>query len=167
MAINVKLSNFDEKELLNLNKNILNELKERQIIRTNNNPIGDYGEWLSCKSLKLNIEKNSNAGYDASDKKGIRYQIKCRKITSNNKSKQLSVIRNFENNNFDFLIGLIFNETYDLKEAYKIPHNLIKKYYPKFNKHQNGYIVHLKGEILKDRLVKNIINNFTNPENTF
>ena len=66
-------------ELLRLHSDIISELKRRDIVRTQNNPIGDYTEWLVCKCFNLQIEGNSKAGFDATDSHGLRYQIKGRR----------------------------------------------------------------------------------------
>src|SRR5690242_5812454 len=88
---------------------ILDELRSRKIIRTSNNPIADYAEWLVANKLNLKLAINSQPGFDAVGDDGIRYQVKCRRLTTQNKSKQLSVIRNLEANKFDYLIGGLFH----------------------------------------------------------
>jgi len=42
----------------------MDELKERGVIRTANNPVSDYAEWLFAKAMKLDLMPNSSAGYD-------------------------------------------------------------------------------------------------------
>lgn len=135
---------------------IMDELKERKIIRSNNNITGDYAEWVVKKALDLpELPSQSTKGYDAEDLKGIKYQIKGRRITTKNSSRQLGAFRDIEEKNFDFLIGVIFDEDYNFSEAYKIPHSIIKKY-SKHNKHVNGHIMHLKGPILSEIGVERI-----------
>jgi hypothetical protein len=95
---------------LKLHSSIIDELKRRNVVRTRNNPVGDYTEWLVKRALKLQLSNNSKMGYDAKDnRKNIKYQIKGRQITSDNKSKQLSVIRKLEDKKFDFLIAVLFD----------------------------------------------------------
>jgi hypothetical protein len=154
-----KLKSLNERELLQKYDKIINELKEREIIRTGNNPISDYGEWLVSKKLKLSLLPNSKKGYDAVNNRKVKYQIKCRRPTEKNKSKQLSVIRNLKDKSFDLLIGIIFDNAYNVVEAYQIPHDVIKKH-ATFSKHQNGHILHLKGKILEDKKVKDILTKF-------
>lgn len=80
-------------ELLAIYSKIIDELKEREVIRTRNNPASDYAELLVSRALGLSLMSNSNAGYDAISDDGIKYQIKARRISKDNRSKQLSVIR--------------------------------------------------------------------------
>ena len=140
--------------LLQCFSSILDELKQRGVVRTRNNPTGDYAEWLVATKFKLKLEPNSNAGYDAASSRGkkVRFQIKGRRAK---KSRQLSVIRNLEAKKFDYLIAVFFDDDFAVREAYKIPYKIVKKY-AEFNEHQNGHILHLRGDILKDNKVEDI-----------
>ena len=134
-------------ELLGCFANVLDELKKRKIVRTRNNPVADYAEWLVTQQLGLSLERSSKRGYDATDHSGKRYQIKSRRLDQTNESKQLSVIRNLDNNEFHYLVGVLFNRDFTVKEAYKIPHSVIREH-ASFSEHQNGHILHLQGEVL-------------------
>nr|VFK21824.1 MAG: hypothetical protein BECKLPF1236B_GA0070989_12775 [Candidatus Kentron sp. LPFa] len=84
------LSVMSEARLLRLHASIINELKARGVVRTRNNPIGDYyTEWLVAEALDLELTDNCAAGYDATNSNGKRYQIKGRRITPENNSRQL------------------------------------------------------------------------------
>lgn len=153
-----KIKDFDgltELDLLNLYASVISELKSRKVVRTQNNPIGDYTEWLVADRLNLTLAENSAAGYDAVNRKGIRFQIKGRRVTPRNSSRQLSAIRKLESKDFDFLIGVIFDSDFKIIEAVRVPHKIIGKY-AKYSKHQNAHILHLKGDILNDPEVKGI-----------
>ena len=65
---------------------------------------------------------------------------------------QLGVIRNLKDKPFNFLVAIIFNNDFSIKEIYKIPFKVIKKY-SHFSKHQNGHILVLKDKILVDSKV--------------
>jgi hypothetical protein len=49
----VDLKNSEVKELLQFQGKITNELIERGVVRTQNNPLGDYTEWLVAKAFNL------------------------------------------------------------------------------------------------------------------
>jgi hypothetical protein len=138
---------------------ILEELHLRKVVRTFNSPIGDYAEGFVAKTLGLKLMSNSNTGYDAEDANGIRYQIKCRRITAHNKSRQLSAIRNLEKQEFDFLIVVLFNERLEIEKVVKIPHQIIHKY-AKFREHVHAHILHLRADILGDPLTKDLTDQF-------
>ena len=142
-------------ELLGYFADVLDELKQRKVIRTRNNPVADYAEWLVVQSLTLSLEANNRAGYDAINEKEERFQIKSRRLDPSNMSRQLGVIRNLEVKEFDYLVGILFEKDFTVKEAYIIAHEIIKKY-ARFSKHLNGYLLNLKGKILEDPKVENV-----------
>lgn len=154
-----KLSSMTEKELIIFSYKIMSELKSREVIRTRNNPIADYCEWFVSRKFNWTLQTNSNAGFDVLDRAGQRVQIKCRTISVGSGvrvgPRQLGVIRNLEMNTFDYLIAILFDEKVEVVSAYKISKPLIRKY-SKFNKHQNGHILSLKGDLLKDHRLEDI-----------
>ncbi|MBX7198507.1 MAG: hypothetical protein K1X51_03950 [Rhodospirillaceae bacterium] len=133
------LSSMTPSNLLNLHARIIDELRARELIRTSNNPVGDFAEYLFCKAFGWNRTGNSNAHLDAIDSDGKRYQIKARKITSHNASRQLGALRDLEHGHFDFLAGVLFSERYEVRRAIIIPHALIgprAKWVAKTNSHK-------------------------------
>jgi hypothetical protein len=146
------IKNLKTKELLSLYSNILEELLCRKVVRTANNPVADYAEYLVADKMVLHLANNSNAGYDAVDKDGVRYQIKSRRFNNHRQPKQLGVIRDIEKNSFDFLIAVLFDFNFNVVEAYKIPKDLITEY-ARFSIHQRGHLLTLKGKVLSDERV--------------
>ena len=144
----MKIEKMSVNELLIAFGQILNELRKRGIVRSQNNPVGDYTEWLVSKAFGLTLQNNSKSGFDAVDAKGVRYQIKGRRLHSRNESRQLGVIRNLEAEEFDFLIGVLFAEDFSVLEAYKIPYKLVGPPHSRFCRHQNGNILILNGAVL-------------------
>ncbi len=149
------LRELSVKELLKQHSAIIDELKRRKIVRTKNNPVGDYTEWLVAKGLGLELASNSSAGYDGVDSEGVKIQIKGRRITPENKSRQLSAIRKLKEKDFDQLAAVIFNENYEIIDAVLIPHEVIEEY-ASYRSHENAHILHLKGPILNDPRIKDI-----------
>jgi len=120
------LDEFAPKELLCLFGSILDELQSRSIVRTSNNPVSDYTEWLVSTRLNLKLAGNSEKGFDAtSGSDGLKYEIKARRVTPANKSRQLSAIRDIEGKHFDFLIAVVYNKNFDVILALKIPHAVV------------------------------------------
>ena len=149
------LRELSVKELLKQHSAIIDELKRRKIVRTKNNPVGDYTEWLVAKGLGLELAGNSSAGYDGVDSEGVKIQIKGRRITPENKSRQLSAIRKLKEKDFDQLAAVIFNENYEIIDAVLIPHEVIEEY-ASYRGHVNAHILHLKGPILNDPRIRDI-----------
>ncbi|CAH6812731.1 conserved hypothetical protein [Vibrio chagasii] len=151
----MNLSELSEKDLLRLQASATNELLRRNVVRTQNNPLGDYTEWLVAKALGLELQSNSQAGYDGTDSDGIRYQIKGRRVTPKNQSRQLSAIRNYEEKDFDVLVAVIYDENFDIIEAVQCPHEVIADY-ATYRSHVNAHILILKGPVLSDSRVQSI-----------
>ena len=142
-------------ELLASHSAVLNELRHRNVIRSNNNPTGDYAEWLVSTKLNLILETNSAKGFDARDSNGLRYQIKGRRVTSRNNSTQLGVIRNLDSKDFDFLLAVIFDVNWQVLYAAKIPHETIPLL-SAFHPHVNGHIMHLRPAIFDKQSTEDI-----------
>lgn len=150
-----RLGALTEAQLLALHAGVIDELRGRSVVRTTNNPLGDYTEWLVCRALNLCLEPNSRCGYDAIDADGTRYQIKGRRPTTANPSRQLSAIRKLDTQDFDVLIAVIFDETYAVQEAWSIPHGIIATY-ARYREHVNAHILHIQGALLNDPTIERI-----------
>jgi len=133
--------------LLKIYSEILKELRRRNLIRSTNNPVADIAETLVALALKLELVEASTAGYDAISKSnGLRYEIKSRRITSENKSRQLSFIRELDKEHFDFLVGVLFGEDFQILKACIIPRSTVQKL-AKYVKHVNGWRLMLADSI--------------------
>lgn len=119
------LNDFSPKEILQLYGKILDELSARQIIRTSNNPVSCYTEWFVSQRLGLILSGNSKKGFDATDKSGVKYEIKARRVTPSNKSRQLSAIRDLDGGHFDFLIAVVYDKNFEVILALKIPRSVV------------------------------------------
>lgn len=139
--------------LLQLQASITNELRSRGVVRTHNNPLGDYTEWLVARALNLRLQASSTAGYDGIGGDGLRVQIKGRRTTPNSSSRQLSAIRKYNEKDFDALVAVIYDEAFNIIDALLIPHEVIGDY-AIYRAHVNAHILILKGPILKDQRVQ-------------
>jgi hypothetical protein len=148
-------NDFSTIELLRCYAAILDTLNARGVIRTQNNPVADYAEWVVSQALGLELTPNSKAGYDALGADGTRYQIKSRRIDLSKDPRQLGVIRKLDAVEFDYLIGVLFSRNFSALEAYKVPHAVIRDF-ARFRAHQNGYVLHLRGNVLEAPGVENI-----------
>jgi hypothetical protein len=139
----IELANLSPKELLALHASIGEELRTREITRSSNNPTGDIAEYLFCKAFGWVRAENSNRNIDATGRDGARYQIKGRRNTAHNASRQLGAIRDFEGRHFDFLAGVLFTESYDVLRAAIIPYEVVAAkatFVPRTNSHK--FILH-------------------------
>lgn len=126
------------KGLLVLHGQIMDELRDRGIVRTGNGPVGDYAEVLFARAFGWTLETNSATGFDATDAAGVRYQIKSRRVTARNPSRQLGALRRLPDHNFDVLAAVLFDENYAVRRAALIPHSEVVTG-AKFMAHTNSW----------------------------
>lgn len=112
-------------ELLVLHAQIGEELRDRGVVRSANNPTGDLAEYLFCRAFGWQQATNSERGYDAIGLDGTRYQIKGRRIHRRNKSRQLSAIRDIGGGHFHVLAGVLFDDDFNVMKAALIPAALV------------------------------------------
>ena len=126
--MNNKLKIHTDEKLVHMYAGILGELRNRGIIRSYNAIPGDLGERFAAYKLGLTLVANSVKGYDAQDASGTRYQIKTRRVTARNKSRQLGGFRDLHQELFDYCIVVILGEDFTPEELWKVPHHIITKY---------------------------------------
>lgn len=141
--------------LLALYNEILKELKRRKVTRSTNNPVGDLSEFLVRSALQVKLVQKSTKGYDAIDSDGRRYEIKGRRPTKENPSRQLSVIRELDKGYFTHLIGVLFTEEFKILRACVIPIEVIREHSKRYE-HVNGWRLELTDEIITCDGVKDI-----------
>ncbi len=88
------------------------ELRRRGVTRKPNNPVGDLAEHLFCRAFGWKQAPNSMRDADATDDAKVRYQIKGRRLTSHNASRQLGALRDLTAQGFDALAAVLFTEDY-------------------------------------------------------
>jgi hypothetical protein len=108
-------------QLLVLHSRVADEFRRRGITRTSNNPTGDLAEYLFCRALGWKQTGNSNRHFDAVGADGTRYQVKGRRMTRYNQSRQLGALRELTGAHFDFLAGVLFSDDYSILRAAIIP----------------------------------------------
>ncbi len=143
------MTNLTDQEVFGLWAATMRELTRRELIRSANNPTGDYGEVVAAKRLGLRLVGNSTASYDAVDQDGTRYQIKARRLQDYKTSRRLSAIRNLDQGGFDHLIAVLFDGDFRLKEMWRLPIDLVREH-AVYQKHTNAHILHARGPVLAD-----------------
>lgn len=125
--MNSDLEALSVAELLRLHSEALEELRRRDVTRSANNPTGDLAETLFCHAFGWDQAPNSEKGFDATGSDGTRYQIKARRLTRPNTSRQLSAIRNLQDATFDVLAGILFDKHYVVIKAALIPRPVVEE----------------------------------------
>lgn len=138
------LKSLSVAKLLVLHAQVGEELRERGVVRSANNPTGDLAEYLFCRAFGWQQAPNSERGYDAIGPDGTRYQIKGRRIHRRNKSRQLSAIRDIGGGHFDVLAGVLFNDDFHVVKAALVPIALVTE--------RSTYVAHTNSNkfILRD-----------------
>ncbi len=134
--------------------NIMDELRDLKVIRSTNNPAGDYGEYLAEHKLGLIQAPKSSKGYDLTDNNGTKYQVKTRRLTRHNKSRQLGGFRDLDEKLFDYCLAIILTEDFILNEMWVISHDIICKYTRDTTRGFQRLV--LDGKLLKEIGVKRI-----------
>ena len=134
----VNLDQLPTRELLKLYASLLDALRTRGTLRSANNPVADYAEGLCKRAMGWELADKSTAGYDATDAQGRKFEIKSRRITTENASRQLSAIRAIERQRFDFLAGVLFDREFAVMRAALIPFAVVKQH-GKLSAHTNSW----------------------------
>lgn len=127
------------RELLSLSRGVLLELQRRQVVRTDNAPLGDVAEYLVRAAYGGSLVANSGKSYDLVDADGQKIQVKARTILNGKPGSQLfSVFRTFD---FDRAVFLVFDrDSMDLLRAVEADRDLVRSV-AIFKAHDNGYAV--------------------------
>lgn len=113
------------KKLLLQYRNIINKLRDMDVIRTGK-VVSDYGEYVACKKFKLKRAQSTvNKGFDAVDKRGKKYEIKTRKATAWNKPG-IFPVKKSQLKIADFLIYVEFDDDWNIVILLKIPTKKVK-----------------------------------------
>jgi hypothetical protein len=113
------------RELLALHAELAEELRTRGVVRSSNNPTGDLAEHLFCRAFGWVQAGNSHPAADAAGADGTLYQIKGRRWTRHNQSRQLGALRGLSDGGFDRLAAVLFKQDYSVARAAIIPHALV------------------------------------------
>jgi hypothetical protein len=143
----LKLNELENSELLQGYAAILRELRSRGVLRSSNNPVADYSEWLVCSRLGLSLATKSTKGYDALSADGTKYEIKSRRITPQNSSTQFSAIRQLRARHFDYLVGVIYEPDFRVRYAAQVPFELVEPNC-RFSEHANAHLFSLTPAVL-------------------
>jgi hypothetical protein len=134
------------RELLATYESILVELRQREVVRTNDAPAGQYAEWLACRTLGGTLAANSVKSYDLTTDAQERIQVKARVVRNTAKAgeRQLSPFRSFD---FDAALVILFDASYDVLRAVMLTPESIRAH-ARQSTHVNGWIVIARDSLL-------------------
>jgi hypothetical protein len=143
------------RELLVLYGKVLDTLRARGTTRSANNPVADYAEGLCKVALNLKLADKSTPGYDGTNPSGHKIEVKARRITKENGSRQLSAIRGIDSQHFDYLAGVLFNADFSVMKGCLIPYDAVKQH-GKHTAHTNSHRFLLRDSVWSLPGVKDI-----------
>ena len=130
------------REILATYEVLRDELRRRNVVRTNDAPAGQYAEWLAHRALGGMLEANSVKSHDLVTRDGRKIQVKSRVLRSPSKAseRQLSPFRSFE---FTEALVILFDREYDVIRGTLLPMSVIRR-----NATESG---HVNGRIFTAR----------------
>ncbi|MGF2949269.1 DUF6998 domain-containing protein [Microbacterium alcoholitolerans] len=111
------------KHLMQLEASIVTELRRRELVRTNNKPLGDIAEhvvWLARGGV---LEPNSTKSHDITTASGHRIQVKAMANRAAGAGARFSPFRSA---GYHSAVFLVFDSTFEITEAYEVEADLIE-----------------------------------------
>lgn len=125
----------------------MRELRVRDVLRTNNQPSGDYAEWLAHRALGGVLAPPAEKSFDLTMDDGALVQVKARTVSPKVKPGQLqtSVFRSWD---FDMAVFVQFAEAdYRVVRAALVPKEQVRES-AMWSEHQNGWRVIMRPQLL-------------------
>lgn len=155
MAEVADLSSKSPWDLLRLYVGVLDELRRQGITRSSNNPAADVAEYLFCKAFPWRRSRNSTPHFDAIGPDGARYQIKGRRVTRENSSRQLGAIRDLTEGHFDALAAVLFTHEFGIMRAAIIPRTVVERCSTR-DTHTRSYRFLLRDDVWNEASVQDV-----------
>jgi hypothetical protein len=108
---------------------VMRELRKRDVIRTNNNPVGDIAEAIVAAHYEGERGAFAQRGWDvrlqpsAEFPEGERVQVKAMRRTPANRRSSLSPIRDAD---YDTVVIVIFDEDYNVTEGLRLTRAIVE-----------------------------------------
>lgn len=133
VSTGVDLAVLGVQDLLKLDAEIIAELRRRNLVRTNNKPLGDIAEAVVHAARGGTLENNSTKSHDITTPDGQRIQVKAVSVRSSGTASKFSVFRSTD---FTTAVFLVFDINFGLLEAREIDASDIEKL--RLISHTNG-----------------------------
>ncbi len=128
----------------------MRELRVRDVIRTNNNPVGDIAEAVVAAHYGGERGSFVQAGWDVKTPEGERIQVKAMRLTATGKRRNLSPIRDSD---YDSVVIVIFDEDFRVTEGLKLTRELVEELFV-HRDYVNGRIITVTGALRADPRVE-------------
>jgi hypothetical protein len=131
---------------------VMNELRLRDIIRTNNNPVGDIAEAIVAKHYGGERGSFSQAGWDVRAPDGERIQVKAIRSTPTTRRRNVSPIRD---NAYDSVVIVVLDEHFQVVEGLKLARETVEDLFP-HREYVNGRIITVTAALPNDPRVEKV-----------
>ena len=148
MSRETSLSKLSVPDLLALWVNVLGELRARGAIRSANNPVGDYAEFLVARHYGVEVEPPSTKGYDIRTPSGELIQVKALRRTQPGRTG-LSRLGNLDEPGFDAIVIVALSADFSSWEAWHVPLSAVRRH-ARFSKAWQGPKLSLTGRLVSD-----------------
>jgi len=129
---------------------VMRELRRRDIIRTNNNPVGDIAEAIVHAHYGGRRAGFRQAGWDVTTDDGERIQVKAMRLTPTTKRRNVSPIRDRD---YDSVVIVVFDEDFQVTEALKLSREAVEELFA-HRPYVNGRIITVTKMLRADPRVK-------------
>lgn len=127
-------------------------LRERGVIRTNNNPVGDIAEAIVHAHFGGERGSFAQAGWDVKTPSGERIQVKALRQTPTGKRRNLSPIRDAD---YDSVVVVILDEDFKVTEGLKLAREVVEELF-QHRDYVNGRIITVTGSLRDDPRVETV-----------
>jgi hypothetical protein len=129
---------------------VMRELRHRDVIRTNNNPVGDIAEAIVASHYSGERGGFSQAGWDVRTGDGERIQVKAMRTTLSSKRRNLSPIRDAD---YDSVVIVIFDESFRVLDGLKLAREVVEEIFV-HRDYVNGRIITVTAALRADPRVE-------------
>jgi hypothetical protein len=140
------------RELLALWAGVLRELRERQVVRTFNNPIGDIAEMLVALHYGGEQGSFSQKAWDVQVGDEL-LQVKALRRTGRRARRNLSPIRS--DDGYTAVVIVIFTEDLRVEKALRVPREVVNEMFER-RPHVNGRIIVVGQDLLEHPAVETV-----------
>lgn len=116
----IKIPKTKQAEIFKFGK-LYESLRENEIIRSRR-IVGDLGEFYACQHLNLTLNENKNEkGVDALDKRGVKYEVKTRRVYDSGRRKSKTRrLNNLDGKDSKYLVVVVLDRSFKCAGMWKI-----------------------------------------------
>lgn len=111
------ITRLSVKHLLRLEADVVKELRRRDLVRTNNKPLGDIAEYVVWLARGGVLEPNSTKSHDITTASGHRIQVKA---MANRAAGAGARFSSFRSAGYHTAVFLVFDSAFDIAEAFEV-----------------------------------------------